>query len=469
MKALESISLIKGWLPISLFILTGLSLIILLCSKSIFNKKKKYIIPTLIKLGITFIAFLIGLLIIWLISDVFLIFGVSLGWLVNISIAIGISLIAFSITSAVLSKGLKRIFAIFTIILVLLSTLVQVDIIYGEYTTIGSIFGLGGYPKLEKTKKKSSNLSIAQWKELAKKHKLPTIPKNGITRSVKIPAPKSHFNARIANVYLPPAALVKNPPKLPVMVMLAGQPGSPNRFFSASDIVNTLDDFAKKHNGLAPIVISPDQNGDQSHNSLCADTNVYGKAETYLTKDVPNWIIKNLTVDTNPNFWMMGGFSQGGTCSTQLVPAHPDIYGNIFAAGGELEPTYKNRLQTINRYFNGNTKAYENHVPVVIMSKKAPLNQYYYSIAGQWDLDSQKNQNIISKAAHKAGMNVITMIAKSHGHDWYTVKAGLQVAIDRFSKRTGISDTLPPLYTYSDIKIVKSENSETRIKCKQHL
>ena len=457
MKSLESISLIQGWLPISVFSLTGLGIIILLCCKSNWGKKKKYVIPTLVKLGISVISFFVGWLIIWLISDVFMVFGVSVGILVMLSIAAGFGFLGFAISSAIMTRSTLRIISIVTIFFVLISTALQVDIIYGEYTTIGSIFGLGGYPKLEKSMKKSPHMTIEQWNNLAEQNELPTIPSKGITRSVKIPNTKSHFEARIANVYLPPAALVKNPPKLPVMVMLAGQPGSPNRFFSASNIVATLDDYASKHNGLAPIVVSPDQNGNQSHNSLCADTTVYGNAETYLTKDVPNWIKKNLPVSNNPDFWMMGGFSQGGTCSTQLVPAHPDVYGNIFAASGELEPTYKDRKKTIDRYFNGDAQAYENHVPSTIMALHAPLNQYYYSVAGQLDVESQKSQESIAKAAHKSGISVITMIANGHGHDWHTVKAGLSVAIDRFCKRTGISSKLPSLTSYKDIKIVKEQ------------
>ena len=87
MKSLESISLIQGWLPISVFGLTGLGIIILLCCKSNWGKKKKYVIPTLVKLGISVISFFVGWLIIWLISDVFMVFGVSVGILVMLSIA----------------------------------------------------------------------------------------------------------------------------------------------------------------------------------------------------------------------------------------------------------------------------------------------------------------------------------------------------------------------------------------------
>ncbi|MFP1695017.1 alpha/beta hydrolase-fold protein [Gardnerella greenwoodii] len=454
MLQLAKISLLQGWLPTSLFSLTGLTLFVLIFTKSKRSKHLFSIVNLLIQLGVASIFFIVGGLIAWLISDVFLVFGVSLGWLVIICVAIGFALVGFAGTAFVFTKGWKRLVAVIAIVLTLVSTALRVDMVYGEYTTLGSIFGMGNFPKLEINKEKSATASIEEWYSLAKQNKLPKMPKKGILRSAHIPNTYSKFKARTANVYLPPAALVKHPPKLPVMVMLAGQPGSPNHFFAASDIAETLDDYAKSHKGLAPIVVAPDQNGEATHNSLCADTGVYGKAETYLIRDVPNWIRKNLPVSKDPSMWLMGGFSQGGTCATQLVPAHPNIFRSMYSAGGELEPTYQNRQETIKRYFNGNTSAYERHVPSKIMRKNAPLKQNYYAIAGYWDSKSQANQATIALSAHSAGINVLTMLAKNSGHDWHTVKAGLKVVLDLFCKQTGISKTVPNLNTYPNVKIL---------------
>lgn len=459
-KELANISLMHGWLPTGLFSLTGLCLIILLFTGSkstkITGKRHPYFIALLIQLGAALLALLIGGVIVWLISDVFLVFGVSLGALVMISIAIGFGLLGFTIASAIMARPLKRTLAIITTILILLSTALRVDMVYGEYTTIGSIFGMNSFPKLKSFAPKNRQISIQQWYRMAQKASLPKLASQGVTRSVTIPSHNSHFQARTAIVYLPPAALVKNPPQLPIMIMLAGQPGSPSRFFNASDIVALLNKYAHEHHGLAPIVLSPDQNGATTHNSLCANTPVYGNAETYLTKDVPDWVRTHLPVSKDPKMWMMGGFSQGGTCATQLVPAYPKIFGSIFSAGGELAPTYKNRQETIARYFHGDSQRYEQHVPATIMRRNAPLRQSYYAVAGAWDPKSQSNQATIAQAAHKAGMNVLTMLAPTSGHDWHTVQAGLRVAFDHFCYQTGLSKTLPPLSSYRNVRIINN-------------
>ena len=130
-------------------------------------------------------------------------------------------------------------------------------------------------------------LTVDEWLREVLDGKLPPAAAHGKVYSVDISNTASGFRARTAAVYMPPAALSDTPPELPVLVMLAGQPGNPDRVFSASGIAAILDQYAKAHHGLAPIVISPDQNGDNTVNSLCADTTKVGRAETYLTVDVP--------------------------------------------------------------------------------------------------------------------------------------------------------------------------------------
>ena len=122
--------------------------------------------------------------------------------------------------------------------------------------------------------------------------------------------------------------------------MLAGQPGNPDRVFSASGIAAILDQYAKAHHGLAPIVISPDQNGDNTVNSL-ARRHDQGRTRGDDIRDR-----RRATVDQSATArvpagadWAIGGFSQGGTCATQLGPRHPDIFGSIIAVDGELKPT----------------------------------------------------------------------------------------------------------------------------------
>ena len=91
---LEKISLLEGWLPTGLFSITGIALILLFVIRS---KPGKHLLHLLIQIGVATISFFVGGAIAWLVSDVFLVFGVSLGWLVIISVACGFGLIGFAV------------------------------------------------------------------------------------------------------------------------------------------------------------------------------------------------------------------------------------------------------------------------------------------------------------------------------------------------------------------------------------
>ena len=82
-----------GTLPISIFAISALCLAVLLITKP---KKSKYFPKLLTQLGSAFLFAIIFGFITLLISDVFLVFGVSLGWLVIFSIAGGFAAVGFA-------------------------------------------------------------------------------------------------------------------------------------------------------------------------------------------------------------------------------------------------------------------------------------------------------------------------------------------------------------------------------------
>ncbi|RBP98519.1 MFS transporter [Bifidobacterium aemilianum] len=453
MSFFTKIHLTSGWLPVGLYSLTAVGLLLVVILASSKSRRK----PLLTQLAIGLGGFLIGYLAVWLLSDVFLVFEVSLGWAVMLAVAIGFGLAFFLLAAAVQSKGLRRIISMVTVLLVILSCALRIDQIYGEYATVASVLGISDYPNLDLEQVSPASSDVKSWKTKADQGQLPQLPDKGIIRSVTIPATESGFKARKANVYLPPAALSKTPPRLPVMIMLAGQPGSPDRFFGASNIAASLDSYARKHDGLAPIVVSPDQNGSNTHNTLCADTKVYGNAESYLTKDVTKWVKTYLPVKKSPQAWLIGGFSQGATCSTQLGPAHPDIYGHIYSASGQVAPVDHTRKRTIDRYFDGSEREYLKHVPANIMKGKAPLHQTVFTAAGDWDPKSQKDQLAIGKSARASGMSVTTIVAQDSGHDWHTVNTGLLPQIDRFCQETGLGKSTKALANYPKVRIISED------------
>ena len=159
------------------------------------------------------------------------------------------------------------------------------------------------------------------------------MPSAGEVTSVAIPGPKSGFVARDAVIYLPPAYGRTSRP-LPVLPMMAGQPGAPDDWMHGPQLSVTLDAYAAAHGGLAPVVVVADQLGAPTANPLCVDS-PNGKVFTYLTVDVPEWIRSNLGVDPDHRHWAAGGLSAGGTCGLELALRAPDVYAVFVDLSGE--------------------------------------------------------------------------------------------------------------------------------------
>jgi S-formylglutathione hydrolase FrmB len=213
-----------------------------------------------------------------------------------------------------------------------------------------------------------------------------------------------------------------------VLVLFAGQPGSPDDWLSGDRVPNVMNEFAAAHNGIAPIVVMPDSIGSELANPLCADTSL-GNADTYLSKDVPNAIRSQLRVDPDPAHWVVGGFSYGGTCALQMATNHPDIYPNFVDISGELEPTLGSgatgRKQTVDTAFGGDESKFTAINPADLMAKNKYPHSAGWFIWGEGDPENKPEQLKLYAAAQAAGMDVQQWEAPGTGHDWGTVTAGL--------------------------------------------
>lgn len=459
---LMNISLVDGWFPATLFSITAVLAAILLgiaiweTVGGSHGGGKRAIAVVACPMVIAVIAGIVGLVIAWLLSDVFVVFGVELGPRVIAWAGCGCAIIGFAVSHAMLHRGVLRAVAVILVVCAVLSAATGIDQAYGEYATIGSLFGQDAYREADLTgmAKRSDLIGVTQWRQEAADGSVSDIPTHGEVRKVNIPATASHFEARKALVYLPPAVLAttKHKPALPVILMMSGQPGSPGRVFAAGGIQTMMDDYAQHHGGLAPIVIAADQLGDDSHNTLCVDSPVYGNALTYLTKDVVDWVETNLPAAQQAQDWAIAGFSQGATCSLQIGANHPDLFGTIIPTGSELKPTNGSESSMISRFFHGDRTAYEKQIPVNAIRNHAPSNQTLVIGAGERDRESVRNIERIASVAQQAGMRVTAVESLGNAHDWHAVQDTLRYGLAVFGCNTGLSDAKPKLADYPNLK-----------------
>ncbi|WP_086663210.1 alpha/beta hydrolase [Lentzea kentuckyensis] len=321
---------------------------------------------------------------------------------------------------------------------VLTSAFTAANAYFGFYPTSRAVLELFTNNRVsldEAAKPPASVVEVPAGGKLADVWRKPVdLPEKGTVSEAGIPGA---FNARPAWIYLPPAYAATPRPRLPVVVLLPGQPGSPRDWFDAGRLTDRLDEFAGKHDGLAPIVVVADQLGARMANPLCLDSKL-GQSETYLARDVPAWIKQRLTVDERREAWTIAGFSQGGTCALQLAVRAPDVYGNFIDLTGQREPTLGTRGDTVKAAFDGDEAAFARVNPMDVLARQRFSHTAGVIVAGQGDALYRQANADVYEACHRAGMDVVWKELPG-GHDWNVWRPGFYDSLPWLATRTGLS------------------------------
>jgi S-formylglutathione hydrolase FrmB len=443
--ALAAVSVTSGWLPALVDAASLVLLIVILARRT----RRRTVLATL---AAALLGAGAGLFLCWLLSDRLDLFDVSLSPVSRAWVAAAFGAVGVAGVGLFRRGGWRRAAAVAVIPLALLAGAIGVNADFGQYPTIGSLDGRAvataiptsvlasqrAHAPGESTRQVGPSDQEATATALWSRPPVSGRPDHGIVGTVTIPATTSHFDARSAYLYLPPAALVANPPALPVLILLSGQPGGPSNMVQSGKVKNAFDAFAAAHHGLAPIVVVPDQLGEPQLNPMCVDS-ALGDVGTYLTVDVPNWIRTHLTVQTTPAAWAIGGFSEGGTCSIQLGGGHPELFGGIFDISGQLAPANGTVAQTIERGFGGSRAAYTAALPLSLLAAHAPYaNTVAVFVSGQFDTKYGPQSDAVAAAARAAGMHVTRAVSPGTAHDWHTVQWALRTQLGPIERQLGL-------------------------------
>ncbi|SPM30772.1 alpha/beta hydrolase [Mycobacterium terramassiliense] len=196
-----------------------------------------------------------------------------------------------------------------------------------------------------------------------------TKPVRGSLVPVQIPSDASQFRHREELVYLPPAWFASYPPpQLPTVMMIGGMLSSPADWVRAGNAVETVDAFAAAHGGSAPVLVFVDAGGAFDNDTECVNGS-RGNAADHLTKDVVPYVVSNFGVSPDPSHWGVVGWSMGGTCAVDLTVMHPTLFSAFVDIEGDLTPNTGTKAQTIASLFGGNAEAWAAFDPTTVINR----------------------------------------------------------------------------------------------------
>lgn len=267
-----------------------------------------------------------------------------------------------------------------------------------------------------------------------------TVPTKGKVVTLPIPATKSHFPARDAQVYVPPAFCASPRPHLPVVVLLAGTPGQTSDWTRAGLADVTSDAFAAEHGGKAPIIVMADENGSLTGDTECVD-GTRGNVETYLTVDVPAFVTKRFATATTPQQWAIGGLSEGGMCGLMLSLRHPDVFPTFLDFGGLLGPRSGETNEvgtTVQDLFAGDEQAFRAHEPLdLLTAHRYPQLAGWFEVGTEDPGPLQATEQLVP-AARAAGVTTCYRKVPGGEHTFQVWSQSYRDALPWLSHRLGL-------------------------------
>jgi S-formylglutathione hydrolase FrmB len=307
----------------------------------------------------------------------------------------------------------RRIAGVLAILLTVLSAGSAANATFQYYPTFSRLLGKNANHFLDNSQLKALRDQVAKTGKL---------PDHGATLSITIPGQGLKFTPRQAYVWVPPAWFSAAHAKLPVIELLHGTPGQPSDWTRAIYADTTSTAYAKKHDGVAPILVMPDINGSLDGDTECANTPMYGQVETYLTQTVPAFMRKEFNASTAPDSMAIAGLSEGGLCSTTLAIKNPSVYVAFGNYSGDESPTYQDedKTQSIQQLFGGSTALYNSYNPPYLLA-----HARYPELSGWFETGAQDPvlpaAHALQGLAENAGINTcIATPPGAHSFDFWT-------------------------------------------------
>lgn len=426
----SSLSIVGGWVPVSVTILGILGFLWLIVYPSV-----RYL---LIVVPVSIAVAVIGTIAIrYVIEDVWHPFPEPIQTKVYVSGGVAVLAAILLVARFIVGHGVaQKLVTVVAGLLAITMGLSQINISFAAYPTVGALMGDVGASSVSLSQLDDHSLRVVpidEWHEPA------GMTGGGRILTATIPGTKSGFQTRPAKIYLPPATFTTPTPRLPVLVLMAGQPGSPDDWLLGGQLVSTMDDFARSHHGLTPIVVVADATGTELANPICVDSKL-GNVATYLTQDVPDWVGQNLrNADTARTKWAASGLSYGGTCSLQLATNYPELYPTFLDISGQLEPTLGSRQRTIDVAFGGDASAFRAVNPMDLMATRQYPDSAGAFVVGSGDTEYKSGVQATYEAAKRAGMDVHYSEVPG-AHTFAVWSAGLRQQMPWLAKRLGIPE-----------------------------
>jgi enterochelin esterase-like enzyme len=233
-----------------------------------------------------------------------------------------------------------------------------------------------------------------------------------ITRSVYVWLPPQYFQPGHYQKY-----------RFPVVELLHGFPGQPQDWITVLGVNVILNNLIDEHKADPAILVMPDSNGGRGISLQCLNQYHGAQDDTYLSKDLPDFIEHRLRVQPLGAGWGIGGYSEGGFCAANLGLQHGTTFNAAAVMSGYFVPS-DNQLMNPSREvypFASKKQAAENTPSKLLRSLPLgrPIPQFWLG-AGNGDAQDVHAAENFDELVQLRQPNVTLKLVPNGGHTMQT-------------------------------------------------
>lgn len=209
-------------------------------------------------------------------------------------------------------------------------------------------------------------------------------------------------------VYLPAGYNPASSRTYPVMIGLHGFPSSPTRF-THLNFLPTADLLAAQHRLASTIFVMPRIDTPATLDTECVNGPPgTPQTDTWLSRDLPAWIVKHLHVRRDRLSWAVMGYSYGAWCAASLSMRHPDVFGASIVLQGYFRPDFSAAYDPLT---SAGTEAYD----LIRIARSAPPPLAMYVLTSRQDQLSYPSTSKFLSVA-KSPLDVSGVVLATGGH-----------------------------------------------------
>jgi pimeloyl-ACP methyl ester carboxylesterase len=230
----------------------------------------------------------------------------------------------------------------------------------------------------------------------------------GRIQHLDVVGPHSGVHAPVT-VLLPAGYSATAATRYPVIEALHGFPGSSNSWVTGMQVQPALDALVASHTIRPSIVVMPQINIPSHVDGECVNGPPgTPQVETWLARDVPEYVASHFRVDTRRSSWAVAGYSEGGWCAAMVGLRHPDVFGGDIVFSGSFQPEFTRAY----RPFGTTTPA---RYDLIRLARNAPPPLAMWVQSAKPDGYSYPQTARFLKAV-RAPLSVTTDLLKTGGH-----------------------------------------------------